>query len=156
MNLQYIPGDSITIDEIRIEFKQERNYIRSRLGGNYKEDNQLLTLGGEETISQRRDIYTNLNFSENYFFLGYDDQDLFIELEIHYCDSIKVFDFLFDFNFPLSSIAAQLSKYSAITKQMEGEYFFQDLKLVIIDKRQMGDDGNTLGYFYCAFDVSHL
>jgi hypothetical protein len=81
---------------------------------------------------------------------------LLSEIEVHNCDVLKVNDFVFDFNDELDYVASELAKYSSVTKKGDGEYFFKDIKISIMDKSKMGDEGNTLGYFYCADDVTHL
>lgn len=109
-----------------------------------------------DLIYQRRDIYKNVNSTENIFFLSYDENDLLNEIEVHNCDKIKVNDFVFDFNDELDFIASGLNNYSLETRKGEGEYFFKDIKVTIMNKNQMGAEGGTLGYFYCAEDVTHL
>jgi hypothetical protein len=158
MEIFYLPPNRIVIDGTVMEFNEERELIRSKLEANYIEDNQVMQIGDSLTdlIYQRRDIFKNINSTDNYFFLGYDENDLLIEVEVHNCDKIKVIDFVFDFNDELDIIASGLSKYSFATQKSEGEYFFNDIKVSIINKSQMGAEGSTLGYFYCAKDVTHL
>lgn len=68
-----------------------------------------------------------------------------------------MFDVIFDFESELDWIAAKLSKYSTLTQKSDGEYFINDLHISIIDEMHMGgEEKNTLSYFYCASDVSHL
>jgi hypothetical protein len=77
-------------------------------------------------------------------------------VEVHRCERIEVLGVPFSLDDDLDSIALILSEYSEISILSEGEIFFKDLKMVISDKRKMGGEGDTLGYFYCANDVSHL
>lgn len=158
MILHYLLKNKILIDDVALEFNEARESVRMKLAGSYKADNQIMQIGSsdKQSMYQRRDIYQNLNSTENFFFLSYDKNDLLSELEVHQCDKIKVLDALFDFNDELDSIALELCRYSPINNQSEGEYFFKDLKIVIMDKTQMGGEGSTLGYFYCAADVTHL
>jgi hypothetical protein len=158
MVFEYVPTCQVIIDGIVLQFGESRELIRRRLGGTYSEDNLIIHLGGSETdvIHQRRDIYVNLNLSENHFFLGYNNNDLLSEVELHFCDKIKVLHTQFGFEDDLNVIAPELSAYSPIVSQKEGEYFFKELQLVVSDKIQMGGEGHTLGYFYCASDVKHL
>lgn len=116
------------------------------------DNNQLIEMGLDiEPIYQRRDIYQNLNSTENLFFLGYDKEDLLTEIEVHQCSQIKILDIVFDFDFELDVIASLLSRIAPITAKSEGEYFFKSLKISLMDKRKIGgDDDSTLGYFYCA------
>jgi len=158
MILHYLLKNKILIDDVALEFSEGRESVRMKLAGNYKADNQVIQMGSSEvkSIYQRRDIYQNSNSTENFFFLGYDKNDLLSEIEVHHCDKIKVLDTLFDFNDDLDSIASGLYRYSPISKHSEGEYFFKDLKIVIMDKTQMGGQGSTLGYFYCTSDATHI
>ena len=158
MIIFYLPPKKIFIDGVIIEFNEERKSIRSKLGTDYTEDNQVIQIGNSATdlTYQRRDIFKNLNSTENFFFLGYDENDLLSEVEVHYCDEIKVNDFVFGFNDELDFVASGLNNYSSTKKSGEGEYFFKEIKVSIMDKSQMGGEGSTLGYFYCAEDVTHL
>lgn len=158
MIIFYLPPKKISIDGIVIEFNEKRDLIRRKLGANYTEDNQVMQLGDSpmDAIYQRRDIFKNINSTENFFFLGYDKDDLLSEVEIHNCEKIIVNDFVFGFNDELDYVASELAKYSSVRKNGEGEYFFKDIKVSIMDKSQMGEEGSTLGYFYCAEDVTHL
>lgn len=156
MILQYFPTEKIAIDGIVLNFDEPRQSVRSKLGRNYREDNQIIPLGGDDQpIYQRRDIYENTNASKNYFFLSYNRNDLLSEIEVHNCDKIKIYDIFFDFEDDLDSIASQLNEYSSMEKKDDGEYFFKELKTVIMDKNKMGGIGTSLGYFYCTSDVSH-
>jgi hypothetical protein len=156
MNLEYLPAQGILVNKVLIEFGEPRDMVRSKLDDKHKEDDLQIPFDNSEPVWQRRDVYTNFETGNNLFFLGYDDSNVLSEVEVHYCDQIKVLDVVFDFNSSLKSIALQLERYADITKQTIGEYFFTDLKLSIIDKSQLGGEGNTLGYFYCSSDVSHL
>lgn len=155
MFFEYIPTGKIIIDGIVLEFGKRRSSIRTRLGGIYQEDNQVIQIG-DGSISQRRDIYADFNSKDNYFFLIYDEHDLLAEVEVHHCQSIKVLSAEFNFNNSLDEIAERLSIFSTIIRQSNGEIFAKDLKVVLMSKAQMGGDGDALGYFYCASGVSHL
>lgn len=158
MNLIYLPPNKIIIDGITIEFGEYRASIRKSLGSQYISENQTIKIGEatSDVICQRRDIYRLFNSVECLFFLGYDSNDLLSEIEIHNCESIKVNDFIFRFSDDLDDIALGLKKYSSVRKEGEGEYFFKEIKFSIINKKHMGGEGVTLGYFYCADDVAHL
>lgn len=158
MNINYLPPKTILINGIVIEFNEARNLIRKKLGEKYLEDNQVIQLGEspEDIIYQRRDIYESLSSVEDYFFLGYNKNDLLSEVEVHCCEKIMVNDFSFDFNDELTSITAGLNEYSSEKRLAGNEYFFKEIKVVVMDKNQMGGEGSTLGYFYCAEDVTHL
>lgn len=157
MILEYFPTTKVAIDDVIIEFNESRQSVRNKLPG-YSESNQTVEMGeGIEPICQRRDIYQNFNAKDNFFFLGYDQDDLLQEIEVHQCNQIKVLNVVFDFNLAIDVIASLLGKMAPVTAKSEGEYFFRDLKISLLDKRQMGgEDDSTLGYFYCAADVAHL
>ena len=76
MTFQYVPTKQIIIDGVVLEFLGQRDLVRKRLGVNYREDNQIIDLGDDVSpVSQRRDIYQNINDSDNFFFLNYDQSD---------------------------------------------------------------------------------
>ncbi|WP_295121507.1 hypothetical protein [uncultured Chitinophaga sp.] len=158
MVFEYVSTGRVKIDEIAFEFGDSRERVRAIIGSIYTEDNQTIQIGATEDdiIHQRRDIYSNINSSENYFFLSYDMQDLLSEVEVHFCDSIKVFESQFEFDDDFESVKSKLILYSPVIIRNEGECFFNNLKVVIMSKEQMGGEGTTLGYFYCAADVTHL
>ncbi|MBO9154072.1 hypothetical protein ACFOTA_17770 [Chitinophaga sp. GCM10012297] len=156
MIFKYIPTGTVIIDGIISEFGESRSSIRTRLRGTHREDNQVIQIGDGDSISQRRDIYTDFNSKENYFFLIYNDHDLLTEVEIHHCQGIKIMSAEFDFDNNLDEIAEKLSAFSPVIRQSNGEIFGRELKVVLMSKAQMGGDDDTLGYFYCASDVSHL
>lgn len=157
MTVHYLPINKIIIDDVSLEFGESRSSVRQKLKYDHTEQNQVFNFdSSRETIYQRRDIYDIFDGSENFFFMGYDKNDFLCDIEVHRCDKIKVLSSVFDFNTELDNIASQLERYSPSIKQDKGEYFFKELKLVIVDKMEMGDEGTTLGYFYCASDISHL
>jgi hypothetical protein len=158
MILRYLPTTEIYINNVSLRFGDQRESVRTKLGGRHEESNKIIPLGElAEPIVQRRDIYDSLNSSEEFFFLDYDKNDLLAELEVHRCEKIQIFDLIFDFASEIDWVAKELSKYSSIDKKGDGEYFLKELHISIIDERQMGgEDKSTISYFYCAADVSHL
>lgn len=158
MILRYFPTKEFSIDDVSLQFGMHREVVRVKLGGSHQEKNTVVSLGDSvEPLVQRRDIYNKLDSTGDFFFLNYDKKDLLKELEVHDCEKIQVFDFLFDFNTELDVIAIELSKFSPITIKKDGEVFFKGLHISIIDKMRMGgEEDTTLGYFYCAADISHL
>ena len=158
MILHYLLQNRILIDGIAFGFNEERDAVRLKLQGVYTPDDQIIHLGNSETesIYQRRDSYKDFNHTKNLFFLNYDTNDRLSEVEVHFCDQITVVSTLFDFNDNLDYIASIISEHSQKISHSDGEYFFKDLKIVIMDKQKMGGEGITLGYFYCASDVTHL
>jgi hypothetical protein len=157
MRIIYLPDSEIKIDEIAIKFSEHRSSVRNKLMVNYRSNDQVIDLGaGMPTLIQRRDIYEPFDDNGPFFFLGYTADDLLKDLEVHYCDQIVVLDVVFDFNNTLEEIALRLNRITPATRVGQGEYFYKELKLVVLDKQEMGGEGNTLGYFYCSTDVSHL
>ena len=158
MILNYIPKKKILIDTASIYFGENRESVRNKIEETFKEDNQIIETGtlNLDNIYIRRDIYEYMDSTESYFFLSYDNDDSLIEIEVHKCTQIKVLDIIFDFNTNLNSITSQLSKYSIVENKSKGEIFLKDINILLMDKEHMGGAGNTLGYFYCASDVSHL
>lgn len=155
MIISYLPPKKIHFGRAILEFDEKRELVRDTLGMNYTENNEVMRVG-DVKIYQRRDVYKNLYSAHNFFFLGYDQSDLLSEIEVHDCAKIKVNGIEFGFDDDLGSIAFQLSHYFSISRQSEGEYFFKEIGVVIMDKNRMGGKGSSLGYFYCALDVTHL
>jgi hypothetical protein len=155
MIFNYYPTNKIVINEIALEFGLKRELVRSKLAENYKAEDEIIDLGSS-IIHKKRDVYQNISSTENLFFLGYNFDNSLRDVEVHHCNQIKVLDIIFDFDQSLDSIAVQLSKYSSKWKKNDGNYFFEDLKMVICDQDQMGGERNTLGYFYCSSDLTHL
>jgi len=164
MFLRYLPTKELIIDNVPLQFGDPRELVRRKLNRGYKEQNLVIPLPDgiplpdfAKPIIQRRDIYNSLSSTRDNFFLNYDANDLLSDLEVHRCEKIQVFDFVFDFNDDLDFIAKELSKYSPMSKTGDGEYFFKDLHISMIDEMHMGgEEKNTISYFYCASDVSHL
>lgn len=157
MTVKYSPITKVSIDHSDLQFNEKRDVIRKRLAEKYFEDNEIIELGEDvDPIFRRRDIYENINSSENYFFLNYDNNDLLRDIEVHYCDKVQVFDIIFDFNDQVDRIGLELMRYSENNTVNTGEYFFADLQIVIMSKYKMGGEGSTIGYFYCSSDITHL
>jgi hypothetical protein len=157
MILNYVPKEKITINDAVLNFFEHRDFIRAKLPKTYKEDNQLVEFGQQyESILVRRDIYQGRDTSDYLFFLDYDKDDLFAEIEVIKCEKIVVLDISFDFNDELDEIALKFEKYSDLTILSDGEYFFKDLRIVLSNKWKRGGEGSTIGYFYCAHDISHI
>jgi len=157
MLFHYLPTNKIIVNDVVLEFGLKREMVREKLSLKYKADDQIIPLRDpSKPIIQRRDIYQIQSQVQDFFFLDYDAKDLFAELEIHECEGIKINDFLFGFDDEVEYIASQLGEYSPVQTPRTGEYFFPKIKALILDKWQMGSEGTSLGYFYCAHDVSHL
>lgn len=158
MILDYLPLNNILIDGVSINFHEHRELVRDKLGPNYIVDNQTIQMGdsAKDLIYIRRDIYKIINNKDCFFILSFDEMELLNEIEVHHCNKIRVNNFEFSFNDELDYVVSGLSKFSSAKAFGEGEYFFKEIKVSIVNKRQMGGHENTLGYFYFAEYVSHL
>jgi hypothetical protein len=158
MIFNYISKDEFMLDNGSLQFGESRVVVREKIGRHYQEDNQIIDEGSSETeeIFLRRDIYEYYDSTKSYFFLSYDKHDFLSEIEIHQCTQMKIFDIVFDFNSKLDTIASQLAKYAVSEKRGTGEILLKDLNVLMMDKKTMGGQGHTLGYFYCAADIDHL
>jgi hypothetical protein len=164
MNVKYFPLENLVVfDEIILKFYERRVVVRERLGMPFKEDNSIIETTGFDPIIARRDVYKEKGDHPYgdyayFFILDYDNDDLLGEIGIFECDRIYVEDTNFSFEDDLDAIAFLLSETSEISILSDGEYFFKTLRLVISSKWRGGgeENDNTLGYFYCAADVSHL
>ncbi len=158
MIFRYLSTNEFVLDNIQLQFGASRESVRAQLGRTFEEQNRVIPLGPMEApIIQRNDIYDDSASNGDFFSLNYDQNDLLIELEIHHCEKIQVFDFSFSFNDEMDAIATGLSKYAPITRNEDGQCFFKELHISITDEMHMGgEEKNTMSYFYFALDVSHL
>jgi hypothetical protein len=158
MTIIYLPMNTISIDGFSIMFKEKRELVRAKLGKEYAEDNQIISISEsqQDEIHIRRDIFTDSKSNKYFFFLGYDKEDLLSDMEVHRCEKIIVNEFAFGFDDDLDFIASKLASYSSVKKRGKGEYFFEDIRVSILDESQMGGEGDSLAYFYCAENVTHL
>lgn len=152
MILECVPLKEIIINGIRLPFGTARELVRAKLGGIYEEQNEVISLGDDfPPIIQRRDVYNSPN---SYFFLNYDQNDNLMELEVHQCKRIKLYDVEFNFTDELDLIVAELSHHAPYVEEDEGSVSFESLKICLMDERQMGgEESNILSYFYCASSV---
>lgn len=149
MILECVPLKEIIINGVRLPFGIARNLVRAKLGGIYEEQNEEIFLGDDAPpILQRRDVYNSPN---SFFFLNYDQQDQLIELEVHQCKRIKLYDIEFNFTDEMDLIAAELAHHAPYVQEDEGSYSFESLSISMMDERQMGgEESNILSYFYCS------
>ena len=153
MILKYSPTYKITIDNVDLNFNEERLLVRTKLNREYEEENEIIQLGvGKKPIHQRRDIYKEKNTAESFYFLNYNVNDLLTEVEVHQCDHIEVLGFSFSFNDELDEIALKLSDHSEISIISEGEIYFKDLKMCICDNREKWEVRETL----LPISIAHL
>jgi hypothetical protein len=155
MTLQYFPEGEIIINNVSVRFGDLRSIVRDKLLRAYEVNDGTFKIG-EQELTQRRDIY-NANQNDNsFFFLGYDGKDCLSEIEVHKCEKISVQSVSFDFDTPLELVVSALQKISPLTSNASGACFFEMLKISLLSEKEMGGEGDNLGYFYCAEDVSHL
>lgn len=158
MIFQYTVPGKFLLDRIPLQFGLSRDLVRAKLGGGHEAQNEEISLGdGDPAIVRRRDIYNRLDSTGAHFFLCYNSQDLLTEVEIRRCKRIKIFGLEFNFRDEAELIAEELSGHSPLVRKSDGEYFFPELQLMLIDEKHMGGwDSNMLDCFYYAADTSHL
>jgi hypothetical protein len=156
MVLKYFTPGRLMIDGAELNFQELRWSVRAKVKMAFREDDNVFQMPDAEPVYTRRDIYQGADTEQTLFILSYAEDERLSEVEIHACERIEVMNVSFGFNDDLEAIASALSDISELNILSEGEYIFKDLKLVISNKWKMGSEGDTLGYFYCGVDVSHL
>ena len=133
------------------------------LNDNFEISNNVIDLSKHNNgdtshnIIQRRDIYTNFQGQDNFFFLNFDNEDKLRDIEIHHGLDIKINGKVITFSMDIEKVAELLDNISDDKKLLsDGEYFFKNLKLTIASSDAVGGDGKELSYFYCSKDVTHL
>ena len=129
----------------------------------HRDDDRIIEMaeffGGDTShnIEQRRDIYEDINNEKNYFFLSYDKDDKLSELEIHWGIeiSVKKIELIFQ-----KDTSKYLNEFNQIGENYleveEGNYLFENLKMLIANSESMGGEGNEFSYFYSANNIEHL
>lgn len=163
MTIEYIPASGFLIDSISINWSESREIIREKLNQKHIVDDKIIELAqyfdGDESqnIYQHRDIYENFNSTENYFFLSYDENGLFSELEIHKGMKIKIYEDVLEFETPIEIVLDKLSIYDNTIKETDdGNYLLPKLKIALATSEVMGGVGNGFSYFYSGRSVDHL
>ncbi|MBO9702208.1 MAG: hypothetical protein J7604_18510 [Sporocytophaga sp.] len=103
MEMEYLPDAGFRINSALISWDDDRHSIRKILKGMHKEDDKVFEFE-DENIEQRRDVYQNYLEEDNYFFLNYNSNDLFSEIEIHWGISILIKGVCLDFENELSEV----------------------------------------------------
>ena len=152
MILECVPLKEIIINKIRLPFGIPRELVRAKLAAAYEEQNEEILLEDvNHPIFLRRDLYNQLQANDSYFFLNYNQNDLLVELEVHHCKKIRLFDMEFGFMDEAELIASELSHHADVTDEKEGYWHFGGIRVHLMDEKQMGEEGNSnLGYFCCA------
>lgn len=158
MIFQYTVPGKFLIDNIPLQFGLSRDLVRAKLGAGHIAQNEEISLEEDApSIIQRRDVYDRLDSTGVHFLLGYNSDDQLTEVEIRRCKKIKVLGVEFNFRDETDLIAEELSGRSPLVRKSDGEYFFPELQVLLIDEKHMGGwDSNMLECFYYAADVSHL
>jgi hypothetical protein len=159
----YYPDKGFSLANIPVNWGDSRQNVRHLLGEIYEIHDSDIDMSEyhdgnpDFNLFQGRDVYTNYGAHDNFFFLNYDVQGYLIEVEIHHGLDILVNNvkLIFGTDF-LDSVKALKAISDDNKKTGDGEYFFNDLKLIIADWESRGGDENFLAYFYCAKDVTHL
>ena len=163
MKIEAIPNIGIIINGKEFNWGNDRNFLRESLNNLHKEDDNIFEMSdffdGDTSydIIQKRDIYENINSTENYFFLNYDEDEKLESIEIHSGINISInnIDLIFekDINEYLKLFKSIGENYTEIE---EGNFLFQNLKITIANSESMGGDGNGLSYFYSSKSIEHL
>jgi hypothetical protein len=163
MVIKYFPPDGLSINNIDLKWKEDRTIIRNLLNNTHSAADQFIDLskdfGGndEYNIDLKRDVYTNLFNSKSLFFLNYSKNNLLRDVEIHSGIEVQLNNIIISFDLTLKQVIYKLGEISKRIKKVDiNEYYFEDLKLIVADKKKMGNKGNTLGYVYFTDDTSHL
>src|SRR5690606_11141824 len=163
MDIEYLPNEGFILNSIKIEWNDERNSVREKIGNKHKEDDKTIDVAqffdGDESmnIHQKRDVYENLNSKNDMLFLNYDKDNKLRELEIHSGFNILIDNIRLDFGNEISDFINQFQKNGIEYSETEkGNYLLPKLKITIADSESMGGNGTGLSYFYATSDISHL
>jgi hypothetical protein len=155
MNIEYIPHVGFRIDGKVFLWSMDRNEARKLLDNKHKDDDQTINLGDDE-LCQKRDIYENINESDNYFFFNYDEHNNLRDLEVHWGVCILVENIPIIFDEDIKCTLAKFKELSITYKELEkGEYLLEALQIVLATNKRMGGDDNGVGYFYCYCNMDY-
>ncbi len=156
MTIQYFPNEGFKIADKEIKWGDRRNSIRQILTDEYEERNGTIDnsefFNGDTSfnIDYRQDLYKNYK-------INYDKDDFVKELEVHQNADILVARVLLTFGTDISELLSKLERINYLpTTVKEGEFFFEQLKMVIATSESMGGEGDGLNYFYAGADVTHV
>ena len=163
MDIEYLPNKGFIINSVKIEWNEEQNSIREKIGNKHKEDNKTIDVAqffdGDESmnIHRKRDVYKNLNSKNGMLFLNYDKDGKLRELEAHSDFNILIDNIRLDFGNEILDFINQFQKNGIECLETEkGNYVLPKLKITIANSESMGGDGAGLSYFYATSDISHL
>jgi hypothetical protein len=163
ITLTYQPDRSVSFGDLLLVWGTDRKQTRQQLNDNFEISDNVIDMSQynngdtSQNIIQRRDIYTNFQGQDNFFFLNFDNKDKLRDIEIHHGLDININGKVINFSMDIEKVAELLDNISDDKKILsDGEYFFKDLKLTIASSKAMGGDCKELSYFYCSKDVTHL
>jgi len=161
--ITYQVNKGVSINDVNINWGTDREMVRNLLSENYVTQDQVIDLseynnGSDEfNIYQKRDVY-KINDKINIFYmLNYDKKNKLRDIEVHNTDIIRIGDIYFSFDDSIVNVLEKIKTLSPnVRKLRDKSYFFENLKIVIADKRSLGGITNKLGYFYASSNVEHL
>ncbi|WP_303317329.1 hypothetical protein Q4Q34_01390 [Flavivirga abyssicola] len=163
MDIEYLPNKGFILNSVKIEWNDERNTVREKIGNRHKEDDKTIDVAqffeGDESmnIHQKRDVYENLNSKNDILFLNYNKDNKLKELEVHSGFDILIDNIRLGFGNEISDFINQFQKNGIEYSETEkGNYLLKKLKILIADSESMGGNGTRLSYFYATSDISHL
>ena len=143
--IEYIPDTGFILNSHILNWYSDRAAVRQALGNSHAEDDSTTDMseffGGDNSynIVTKRDVYTDFGNSENYFFFYYNNEDKFIEAEIHsgFIINIKGLDAVFgeDIHEVVDRLKFLDKNYS---ETEEGNYLFPGLKITVASSESMG------------------
>ena len=156
MIIRYLPNIGFTIENKEIKWEQKRDLTRRNLAREFKQDDGMIDnsqfFDGDTSynISYRHDLYKD-------FKTIYDENDCLTQLEIYQGIDILIHGITLTFGADINESINEFERhnYFAVVAK-PGEFFFENLKMVIANSESMGGEGNGLAYFYAGVDVSHV
>jgi len=161
--IEYIPDVGFIINSTKIEWKNDRQNVRTELKLKYRTEDKTIDIAqffdGDESmnITQKRDVYENVKSKNELLFLNYDNENNLRDLEVHSGYDILIDNIRLEFGKKISDLIKQFQKNGIeCTETEKGNYFLPKLKISIADNASMGGKGTELSYFYASSDVGHL
>ncbi|HEU5292059.1 MAG TPA: hypothetical protein VFU05_15520 [Cyclobacteriaceae bacterium] len=149
MKIHYLPGVGFSVDDKLVKWGETRDIVRKALSMKFKPNDGVIEVP-DDKIFYWRDIYDDFrtNFTED---------SRLKELEVHGNVKILVAGVTLVFEKDISEFINELKKLGHRPVETDdGNFFFENLKMVIATSASMGGDGDGLSYFYAGDDVSHI
>ncbi|WP_299149831.1 hypothetical protein [uncultured Dokdonia sp.] len=163
MKIEILPNKGFKLNSDIIHWNDDRKSVRHNLKNQHKEDDNVIELSQffdgdtSHNIDQKRDVYKDINGTENFFFLNYDKDNLLSELELHYGIKVMIYNIKLEFEKDINICLKQLSSKGYEFKEIEQRnYLFEKLKITIADSTSIGGDGTELSYLYSGRTIEHL